>query len=201
MNRITTKPQRKTVLRTAAVVGAAVLGLTATACGRSDEDSSKVAEASSPAASVSGSQEPDAETTPSADEPSADPSGSASAEAGPSESATTRPFVISQGEEKPEAENADRRPSKLVLSEFTTVDRITWKQWTGDEATGSGEVTGTWCLETCQDKPLKGTVTLTDPKTVNGKRYFSAYTLKLADGTKKTYDTEDLSGKRQLATP
>ena len=200
MNRITTKQQRKTVLRTAAVVGAAVLGLTATACGGNDEDSAKVAEASLPAASSSGPRETGAVPTASPEESSAAPSGEASDEASPSASASTRPFVLSQDEE-PQAKDADRRPDKLVLSEFTTIDRITWKQWRDAEATGSGQVTGTWCLETCQDKPLKGTVTLTDPKTVNGKRYFSAYTLTLADGTKKAYDTEDLNGKRALATP
>ncbi|MCM2579306.1 hypothetical protein [Streptomyces meridianus] len=202
MNRITTKPQRKTVLRAAAVVGAAVLGLTATACGGNDDDASKVSEASFPAASSSAPRESEAAPTASAQDPSGAPSGEeeASDEAAPSDSAAPRPFVLSQDEE-PQAKEADRRPDKLVLSEFTTVDRITWTQWREADATGTGDVTGTWCLETCQDKPLKGTVTLSDPKTVNGKRYFSAYTLQLADGTKKTYETEDLNGKRQLATP
>lgn len=210
MNRITTKPQRTTVLRTAAVACAVVLGLTATACG-GNEDSSKVAEASVPAVTESGpGATGSATTTPSSGEPEADASasrsGSSATTPGPSDSTGTgssgaRPLVLDQKEEDPKAEDADRRPGKLVLSEHTTVSRISWKRWSDTEATGTGEVTGTWCLETCQDKPLTGTVTLSEPKTVDGKRYFSAYTLKLADGTATTYTGEDLNGKRSLPTP
>lgn len=110
------------------------------------------------------------------------------------------PYVINHyGEENADRGRAERSPRNLVLSEFTSINEVTWKQWGAKKAVGTGQVTGTWCLDTCLDKPLKATVTLTDPKTVNGRKVFTAFTLKPADGA-GAYDAEDLRGKRPLAT-
>lgn len=114
--------------------------------------------------------------------------------------ANNTPYVINHfGEENADKGRAERSPKNLVLSEFTSIKRLGWKQWDAKQAVGTGEVTGTWCLDTCLDKPLKATVTLGDPKTVNGKKVFSSFTLKLAGG-QGAYDAEDLHGKRPLAT-
>ncbi|WEB45307.1 hypothetical protein MOV08_42445 [Streptomyces yunnanensis] len=110
------------------------------------------------------------------------------------------PYVINHfGEENADTGRAERRPRDLVLSEFTSIHQVDWKQWGAKEAVGTGQVTGTWCLDTCLTKPLKATISLSDPKVVNGKRVYSAFTLKLA-GQQGTYDSEDLQGKRPLAT-
>ncbi|MFE0376969.1 hypothetical protein ACFW1M_15595 [Streptomyces inhibens] len=110
------------------------------------------------------------------------------------------PYVINHfGEENADKGRAERSPKNLVLSEFTSINGLNWQQWGAKKAVGTGKVTGTWCLDTCLDKPLKATVTLSDPKTVNGKKVFSTFTLKLA-GNPGTYDSEDLRGKRPLAT-
>lgn len=115
--------------------------------------------------------------------------------------AVTAPYVLNPyGEEHADTGNPERRPTSLVLSEFTQIGNVKWKQWDAKQASGTGDVGGAWCLPDCLDKPLKGTVTLSDPKTVNGKTYYSAFTLKLS-GNPGTYESEDLRGKHALATP
>ncbi|MFE0189360.1 hypothetical protein [Streptomyces sp. NPDC058989] len=110
------------------------------------------------------------------------------------------PYVINHyGEENADRGRAERSPAHLVLSEFTSIGKVNWQQWGAKKAVGTGKVTGTWCLDTCLDKPLKATVTLSDPKTVAGRKVFTAFTLKLS-GNPGAYDSEDLHGKRPLAT-
>ncbi|GES31018.1 hypothetical protein AB0G60_09410 [Streptomyces angustmyceticus] len=110
------------------------------------------------------------------------------------------PYVINHyGEENADKGRAERRPAHLVLSEFTSAGDLHWKQWGAKKAVATGEVTGNWCLDTCLDKPLKATLTLSAPKAVHGRKVFSSFTLKLAGGSGK-YDAEDLQGKRPLAT-
>ncbi|MFG2831713.1 hypothetical protein ACGFWI_30285 [Streptomyces sp. NPDC048434] len=110
------------------------------------------------------------------------------------------PYVMNHyGEENADKGRAERSPKNLVLSEFTSAQGLNWKQWDAKKAVATGQVTGAWCLDTCLDKPLKATLTLSDPKTVHGKKVFSSFTLKLAGGS-GAYDSEDLQGKRPLAT-
>ncbi|GAA4065039.1 hypothetical protein [Streptomyces shaanxiensis] len=131
----------------------------------------------------------------------ADASGASSDDAGKAGRAVATPHVLNfYGEEYADTGHAERRPASLVLSEFTHIDNVKWKHWGAKKAFGTGDVSGMWCLPGCLDKPLKGTVTLSDPKTVNGKTYYSAFTLKLS-GKPGTYDSEDLQGKHALATP
>ncbi|MEU8780937.1 hypothetical protein [Streptomyces sp. NPDC048637] len=112
---------------------------------------------------------------------------------------SSTPYVMNHyGEENADHGKAERSPEKLVLSEFTSASDLNWK-WGTQKAVATGKITGNWCLETCQDKPLKGTLTLSDPKTVNGKKVFSSFTLKLAGGN-GAYESEDLQGKHPLAT-
>ncbi|GHI04163.1 hypothetical protein AQI88_35320 [Streptomyces cellostaticus] len=112
----------------------------------------------------------------------------------------TAPYVINHyGEKYADTGHAERRSKVLVLSEFTSIHQVSWKQWGAKKAVGTGKVTGNWCLDTCLDKPLKATISLSDPKTVGGKKVYSAFTLKLS-GHPGTYDAEDLQGKRPLAT-
>ncbi|WP_328689158.1 hypothetical protein OG879_21020 [Streptomyces caniferus] len=113
---------------------------------------------------------------------------------------TQTPYVMNHaGEENADKGKAERRPERLVLSEYTAMGNLHWKQWGAKKAVATGEVSGIWCVRTCLDKPLKGTLTLSDPKTVHGKKVFSSFTLKLAGGN-GAYDAEDLDGKRPLAT-
>ncbi|MEV0375185.1 hypothetical protein AB0I10_36360 [Streptomyces sp. NPDC050636] len=156
--------RRKTVI-TAALAGAAALGLLATA-------------------QAAGAAPAPEHTAPTASAARTD----------------TSPYVINHyGEENADKGRAERSPKNLVLSEFTSINGVSWQQWGAKKAVGTGKVTGTWCLDTCLDKPLKATVTLSDPKTVNGRKVFSTFTLKLS-GKPGAYDSEDLQGKRPLAT-
>ncbi|MFB6438435.1 hypothetical protein ACFCVY_16900 [Streptomyces sp. NPDC056411] len=114
--------------------------------------------------------------------------------------AGSTPYVINHyGEENADRGRAERNPAHLVLSEFTSINAVDWKKWDAKRAVGTGEVTGSWCLETCMDKPLKATVTLSDPRTVDGRKVYTSFTLKLAGGAGQ-YDAEDLHGTRPLAT-
>ncbi|GAO06881.1 hypothetical protein [Streptomyces lydicamycinicus] len=110
------------------------------------------------------------------------------------------PYVMNHiGEEHADKGKAERKPESLVLSEFTSAGDLHWKQWDNKKAVATGDVTGMWCLDTCQDKPLKATITLSDPKSVHGKKVYSSFTVKLAGGN-GAYDSEDLKGKQPLAT-
>lgn len=110
------------------------------------------------------------------------------------------PYVVNHyGEANADVGRAERSPKTLVLSEFTTISGITWREWGAARAVGTGKVTGTWCLQTCADKPLKATVTLSDPEAVGGRKVFSAFVLSLS-GRPGAYDSEDLKGRRPLAT-
>ncbi|MFH8369348.1 hypothetical protein [Streptomyces sp. NPDC018031] len=110
------------------------------------------------------------------------------------------PYVLDQhGEENADRGRARRTPGKLALSEFTTVGGMRWTRWGPTTAVGTGEATGAWCLPGCLDKPLKATVTLADPRRVNGTKVFSSFVLELTDAS-GAYDSDDLRGKRPLAT-
>ncbi|MFE3323466.1 hypothetical protein [Streptomyces sp. NPDC059176] len=110
------------------------------------------------------------------------------------------PYVVNHyGEENTDAGRAERSPKTLVLSEFTTISDVTWQEWGAERAVGTGGVTGTWCLDACVDQPLKATVTLSDPTSVDGKEVFSAFRLSLTVKA-GAYDSEDLRGKRPLVT-
>ncbi|ARF53614.1 hypothetical protein [Streptomyces gilvosporeus] len=113
----------------------------------------------------------------------------------------TTPYVVNHyGEQNADKGHPERSPKNLVLSEFTSAGGLHWQQWGAKKAVATGKITGNWCLDTCLDKPLKATVTLSDPKTVHGKRVFSRFTLHLS-GKPGAYDSvEDLQGKRPLAT-
>ncbi|MCT9931925.1 hypothetical protein N5079_17110 [Planotetraspora sp. A-T 1434] len=93
---------------------------------------------------------------------------------------------------------ADQRPADLVLSEFSTLNKVTWRTWGPTRASGAGNLSGTWCLPHCLDKPYAATVTLSSIVPVKGKGYFARYeiTAKLPPGEK---GKADLSGT--LPTP
>ncbi|MGW6905937.1 hypothetical protein [Streptomyces sp. NPDC054940] len=113
--------------------------------------------------------------------------------------ATATPRVFNYPGEEHTPNPAVRRPARLTLSEFTGIEKVHWKKWGAEKAVGTAKVTGMWCLDTCLDKPLDGVVTLSDPKTVHGKRVYSKFTLKLS-GKPGKYDAEDLKGKQALFT-
>ncbi|WP_051458373.1 hypothetical protein [Microbispora sp. ATCC PTA-5024] len=70
---------------------------------------------------------------------------------------------------------ADRRPADLVLSEFSTLTKVTWRTWGPSGATGAGKLSGTWCLPRCATAPYDATVTLSAVVPVRGNGYFTRY--------------------------
>ncbi|MFG2139063.1 hypothetical protein [Streptomyces sp. NPDC048650] len=110
------------------------------------------------------------------------------------------PYVINHyGEQNADRGRPERSPKHLVLSEHSAIGGIRWTRWGTRKAVGTGNLTGTWCLTTCTTRPLNATVTLSHPRTVRGKKIFSAFTLEPA-AKRSAYDTEDLRGTRPLAT-
>ena len=73
--------------------------------------------------------------------------------------------------------SADREPEGLTASEFTTFTELDWSTWSDESAEGEGRVSGTWCLPECQDDPYGVTVELHGPEDVDGRDYYTAYTL------------------------
>ncbi|MFF3668360.1 hypothetical protein [Microtetraspora malaysiensis] len=69
----------------------------------------------------------------------------------------------------------DSSPENLVLSEFSSMNGITWTSWGPDQAVGTGALSGSWCLPGCTEKPYEATVTLSGVATVRGTRYFTQF--------------------------
>ncbi|WP_067179959.1 hypothetical protein [Microtetraspora niveoalba] len=85
---------------------------------------------------------------------------------------------------------SDQRPPALVLSEFSTVDGMSWQSWGPGRAVGVGRLSGTWCLPQCQDRPYDATVTLSNVAPYKGDGYFTRYAVKaeLPESERKTAD-------------
>lgn len=74
-----------------------------------------------------------------------------------------------------------RRPSRLALDEFNSVTGIRWESWGGESAVGTGELISMWCLPDCQERPYRGTITLSDLTWHERAGYYGRFTVK-ADG-------------------
>ena len=72
-----------------------------------------------------------------------------------------------------EAGHSEQRPANLVASEFTTMRNITWRHWAADSATGTGELTGSWCLPECQTHPYSAAITLRDVR----RQHFTTFAI------------------------
>lgn len=94
---------------------------------------------------------------------------------------------------------ADYRPRDLVLSEFTTLNAMTWRSWGPARAVGTGRLSGSWCLPTCSDAPYQATVTLSHVVPARGKGYFTRYEITAAGLPRDQVDRAVLEGA--LPTP
>ncbi|MFC0864092.1 hypothetical protein ACFHYQ_17495 [Sphaerimonospora cavernae] len=88
---------------------------------------------------------------------------------------------------------ADQRPADLVISEFTTLNGVTWRTWGPTRAIGTGGLSGSWCLPACADTPYAATVTLSGVVPVRGKGYFTRYEI-VADLPLDLREQADLRG-------
>ncbi|WP_156000802.1 hypothetical protein [Streptomonospora sp. PA3] len=77
---------------------------------------------------------------------------------------------------------ADRRPENLVASPSTTFTDVQWATWGGGPAIGTGEVSGTWCLPECQEKPYPVTVELSGADIVDGTAFYTRYSFRGREG-------------------
>ncbi|WP_285760740.1 hypothetical protein [Nocardiopsis ansamitocini] len=97
-----------------------------------------------------------------------------------------------------------QEPKGLVLTEFTSLNEIEWTSWEPDEATGSGDLTGTWCLPPdCGGGPFPVTVRLSDPQEVAGRSYYTRYELpeieqQLPEKIYEKVGYDEFSGRLQL---
>ncbi|GAA0438229.1 hypothetical protein Acor_62350 [Acrocarpospora corrugata] len=92
----------------------------------------------------------------------------------------------------------DQSPKNLVVSEFSSLSEVTWRNWGPATAVGAGKLSGSWCLPECLDKPYDATVTLSSIKVAQGQSYFSRYDIEV-DLPVAQQEGADLSGT--LATP
>ncbi|MFF4771761.1 hypothetical protein [Microtetraspora fusca] len=92
----------------------------------------------------------------------------------------------------------DSRPANLVLSEFSSMNGITWTSWEPDRAVGTGGLSGNWCLPGCLENRYEATVTLSGVTTVKGTRYFTRFTVD-GDFPKPADPADALAGS--LPTP
>ncbi|MFF4418947.1 hypothetical protein ACFYY8_40995 [Streptosporangium sp. NPDC001559] len=87
-----------------------------------------------------------------------------------------------------------RRPSRLALDEFNSVTGIRWESWGGESAVGTGELSGTWCLPDCQERPYRGTITLSELIWHERAGYYGRFTVR-ADGLPPDKAKELTGGK------
>ncbi|SFC24472.1 hypothetical protein [Streptomyces aidingensis] len=192
----------------AALLGAAVLALGGAACGQQDEEPAGSA-AGNTATGPAGSQEPSEPSEPDESSESPEPSGTAPSPDASAEQAGAgdagqdeRSWVFSY---YGEVNNAEIEPVHLVLSEFSTLRDLTWDTWGADSATGSGSLSGMWCLPECTDNPYQAEITLTAPEPMaggEGEQMFGTFRLEveLPAADARFAQVEDLSGERPLMT-
>ncbi|GAA1013448.1 hypothetical protein Aple_054310 [Acrocarpospora pleiomorpha] len=114
----------------------------------------------------------------------------------PAETPPTTVYVFNSfGEEEG---RPDQRPADLVVSEFSSLSKLTWRNWGPETAVGAGKLSGSWCLPECLDKPYDATVTLSSIKMAQGQAYFSKYDIQV-DLPVAQQEGADLNGT--LATP
>jgi hypothetical protein len=69
----------------------------------------------------------------------------------------------------------DERPVGLVLSEASTINKVTWENWGSAEASGRGLLTGTWCLPDCQERPYTARVKLSGIRQLGERRFYTTF--------------------------
>ncbi|MCE7080215.1 hypothetical protein [Streptomyces sp. ST2-7A] len=179
---------------TAVLLGAALLALPLAACGEAengadaadgavDTDTTRTAGGTSDTGGTTeGTDEGDTENTGATGDAEEEAEGDAGTDAGtdaPEPASTDDPMVFNYY--RAEGGRADRAPDNLVLTEFSTLNDVTWESWDGREAIGSGLLSGTWCLPDCLDDPFPAEVVLKDPEDINGEPYFTAFELEITD--------------------
>ncbi|WP_344969538.1 hypothetical protein [Salinactinospora qingdaonensis] len=133
-------------------------------------ESAPAGEATSPSETASAVDDASPTAKASADEDAADAASAEPAE----ETAGTREVYVQIFQDG--GENYDtQRPVRFSLTEFETFNDLNWSHWGPDSATGQGNLSGTWCMPKCLDRPYPATLTITDPVKVGDTWYFSRY--------------------------
>jgi hypothetical protein len=187
-----------------AVVGAVVLGLAGSGCGDDGEggeagtdSGGQAQESPEPTPTEEPEETAPEETAP--EEPD-EPSVTEEPEDGTQEPEPRgKPFVLNFYGEENTGGNPEREPENLVLSEYSAVNKVVWEQWDGEQAVGSGLLSGTWCLPECIDDPYKTSITLSDPEEVNGELFYTTFVLDSPQA--EDAQAEDLEGERPLEVP
>ncbi|WP_066361086.1 hypothetical protein [Herbidospora mongoliensis] len=90
-----------------------------------------------------------------------------------------------------------QKPADLVISEFSTMNKLRWDKWGPDNAVGHGMLTGSWCLPDCLEKPYEAKVTLATPTSRQGRTFFTSYTIEPGDLQSAQEQGADLIGTLQ----
>ncbi|WP_062431140.1 hypothetical protein [Herbidospora daliensis] len=90
-----------------------------------------------------------------------------------------------------------QKPADLVISEFSTMNKLLWDKWGPDTAEGRGMLTGSWCLPDCLDQPYDAKITLSTPVGKAGRTYFTSYTIEPDDLQSAQEQGADLVGTLQ----
>lgn len=81
------------------------------------------------------------------------------------------------------------RPKALQTSSDASVQRLVWSAWSPEGAAGSGEFNVLECQPNCatgHTRRVAATVSLSDVKVCDGRRYFGRAVVKLASGPAPT---------------
>ena len=81
------------------------------------------------------------------------------------------------------------RPARLETSSDASLERLAWSSWSDAGASGSGEFSVLDCQPNCatgHTRRVAATVTLSDVRMCDGRRYFGRAVVKLASGPAPT---------------
>lgn len=187
--------RRRTVRTAMALCGAVVLALGAVACEEDLPGADGGTGAGTPTGSPAGDEPAGDEAT--GDEPTGDEATGDGSTGGDAEA--VRPYVVNFFGEANADGAPDQEPGTLVLTEFTTVTDVTWEEWNGTAAIGTGSLSGTWCLPECLENPYPTSVVLSDTGDFGGDPYYTTFLLE--PDVAISASPEDLDGVRPLATP
>ncbi|MEV0375184.1 hypothetical protein AB0I10_36355 [Streptomyces sp. NPDC050636] len=73
-----------------------------------------------------------------------------------------------------------RRPTRIGLTEFSTLTQLSWRSWGKPKAVATGKLSGSWCIPQCTDSPYPATIELSRLERQENVSYYTRATVRSA---------------------
>ncbi|ANZ21492.1 hypothetical protein ACH4YO_02370 [Streptomyces noursei] len=84
------------------------------------------------------------------------------------------------------------RPTRLGLTEFTSLSHLKWRDWGQPKAVATGEVSGMWCIPGCEKTGYPATVELSGLQRQENVSYYTRASVRSAHLPNPAETGEDL---------